>query len=86
MRNALTFDVSLQTCRCLGSFVLVTNALGEQFLGTFDRRIDVLLFTILQCHVQTAQSAPGGDVATHHAGTNDVHVFDARAPTCCPGP
>src|SRR5690606_34271408 len=53
----------------------------EPFRGARPRRRDVLHLPGLKRYIQTAESAPGGDVATHDAGTDDVHAtgFGAAA-------
>ncbi len=35
--------------------------------------------------VKPRKRRPGRDVAAHHAGADDVHVFDVRACSCRPG-
>ena len=49
----------------------------EQFRGPIQRRLHELHLAILQGHGETAQGAPGGDVAAHHAGADDMHMADA---------
>ncbi len=39
---------------------------------------EILRFAVLQRHFETAQRAPGGNIATHRAGADDVHVARAE--------
>ena len=52
----------------------VLQALGEELRRARHRRRQALGVLVLQRHREAAQRAPGGDVAAHRAGADDVHV------------
>ena len=64
--------------RVVDSAVLLDEAVKLAERGTVERRLHVLHLPVLQRHLEPAQRAPRGDVAAHHAGTDDVHLADAR--------
>src|SRR6516162_663450 len=57
----------------------VAQALVEELLGTFQRRLDVLGGAIFERHREAAQRRPGGDIPAHDTGADDVHVTDVGA-------
>jgi predicted ATPase len=80
LRDAGAFDVGAQASRGLCPLRGVLDALLEQRRRAFHRRLDVLLGAVLQRDLQSAQRAPGCDVAAHHAGTDDMHVLRRPRP------
>ena len=77
LRHAVAGQVALQARGHGGALALVLHLLGEQFLRTRERAIDEALLTVLQGDVEALVGGPRRDVATHHAGADDVHVRDA---------
>ncbi len=65
---------------------LVACCAGEQLAGAREGRRDAFERLILQGHRHAAQRAPGGDVAAHDAGADDVHALERRTSASLPKP
>ena len=59
--------------------VALLEALLKQLFGAIQRGFDALHINVLQSHRHAAQSAPGGNVATHHARADDMHALELGA-------
>ena len=76
-RDAVAGDVRNQPVGRVANAARILQAIGEQLGCALHRRRQPFRVLVLQRHRQSAQRAPGGDVAAHRAGADDVHV---RAP------
>ena len=68
----------VEVARGGGAIVVVTNTLCKQLAGTLHGRVDVFLLAVLQGDLETTQGAPGGYVAAHDPGANDMDALDPR--------
>ena len=75
LRRAAPLGVGDQAIHHIAQLQLVADALAPRRVGALQRRRDALHALVLQRHGQAAQRAPGGNVAAHDAGTDDMHAF-----------
>ena len=76
--NAQAFEVRDQTVHGRLHPARRLQAFAEQLMGAFDGGRDEFRFPVLQGDRQSLQHAPGGDVAAHGAGADDVHPLEPR--------
>ena len=75
MRRAGAVGIGNQPVHDRAQRQLVLDAPGEAFAGALECRGDAFEILILQRHRHAAQRAPGGNVAAHDAGADDVDAF-----------
>ena len=74
MPGAMSVGIRYQPVHDVAQFARIADTLAPDRIGTLQRWSDTLHALILQRDAQPAQRAPGGDVATHHTGANDMHA------------
>ncbi len=70
--DALTPVIGNEAVPCLLFPVAVAQTLAKEFVGPFNRARQLFRGAVLQCHPQTPEHAPGGDVASHHPAAHHV--------------
>ncbi len=74
--GAVARHVGPKTGSRLFAVLIIPYPLAKQLRGSLHCRGNVLLFTVLERHRVTAQSAPGGNIAAHDASAYHMDMLD----------
>jgi hypothetical protein len=69
----------------LGDLTRLLQFAPEQFAGTLHGRRDAFRCLVLERDMKAPQGTPGGDIAPHGAGADDVHITGPEIPVLTHG-